>query len=249
MKGRKVLFLLQQPEWEVQGCMRSPLPPKGKETLLALELRRLDWSQQQLSRASQLRPEIISRLITGKVAMPYAETRKKVLIALRQHAQDLGLPPPDEVKLFPTSGEPVVYQERWQEVLVEYARQISWATRLTHELEPLDLLRLRFELARREGEAALSGTLEHWEKAADLIYYAAQRAAQGEPEAPQEAQSVLNHTHLPWKGAIVAALAKYTVRSRRAERETELEWQVIARSLQALQEEQREVGYAAPSPE
>ncbi len=144
--------------------MISPLPPKGKEINLALELRRLHWSQHQLARASQLRPEIISRLITGKVIMPYAETRKKILLALRQRAAELGMSPPNEVRLFPVSGEPVAYQERWQEILVEYARQIRWATRLTHELEPLDLLCLRFELTRREGEAALLGTLEHWEK-------------------------------------------------------------------------------------
>ncbi len=238
MKGRRVLFLLQQPEREVQWRMVSPLLPQGKEPLLALELRRLHWSQHQLARASQLRPEIISRLITGKVTMPYAETRRKVLIALRQRAAELGVSPPDEVRLFRASGEPVAYQERWQEVLVEYARQIRWATHLTHELEPPDLLHLRFELARREGEAALLGTLGHWEKAADLIYYAAQQAAQGEPEALQEAQSVLSHTHLSWKGAIVAALAKYAMLSRRAERETELEWQVIACSLKVLLDEE-----------
>jgi transcriptional regulator with XRE-family HTH domain len=220
--------------------MISPLPPKGKETYLALELRRLHWSQHQLACASQLRPEIISRLITGKVAMPYAETRKKILIALRQRAMELDIPPPNEVRLFPASGEPVAYHERWQEVLVEYARQISWATRLTQELEPLELLRLRFELARREGEMALLGTLECWEKAADLIYYAAQRAAQGEPEALEEAQSIVIHPHLSWKGAIVAALAKYGVRSRRAGKEAEYDWQIIARSLQALQAEQGE---------
>ncbi len=220
--------------------MISPLPPKGKEINLALELQRLHWSQHQLACASQLRPEIISRLITGKVAMPYAETRKKILLALRQRAAKLGMSPPNEVRLFPVSGEPVAYQERWQEVLVEYARQIRWATRLTHELEPLSLLCLRFELARREGEAALLGTLEHWEKAADLVYYAAQRAAQGEPRAPQEAQSILSQAHLSWKGVIVAALAKYAVRSRRIEKETELEWQAIACSLQALQAEQGE---------
>lgn len=239
MKDRRVLFLLQQPEREVQECMGSPLPPKGKETFLALELRRLHWSQQQLARASQLRPEIISRLITGKVATPYAETRRKVLLALRQRAAESGMAPPNEVWLFPASGEPVAYQERWQEVLVEYARQIRWASRLTHELEPLELLRLRFELARHEGEKALLGTLECWEKAADLIYYAAQRAAQGEPEALQEAQSILSHAHLSWKESIVAALARYAVRSRRAGKEAEYDWQIIARSLQVLQEEQR----------
>jgi transcriptional regulator with XRE-family HTH domain len=219
--------------------MESPLPPKGKETLLALELRRLHWSQRQLARTSKLRPEIISRLITGKVARPYAETRKKILIALRQRALELDMPPPNEARLFPASGEPVAYHERWQEVLVEYARQIRWATRLTHELEPLPLLRLRFELAWHEGEMAPSGTLEHWEKAADLVFYAVQRAAQGEPEALREAQSIISQAHLPWKGAIVAALAKYAVRSRRAGKEAEYDWQIIARSLQVLQEEQR----------
>jgi hypothetical protein len=112
MKGRGVLLLLQQPEWKVQRSMVALLPPKGKETLLALELQRLHWTQQQLARASQLRPEIISRLITGKVAMPHAETRKKVLLALRQRAAELGMPPPNEVRLFPASGEPVAYQER-----------------------------------------------------------------------------------------------------------------------------------------
>jgi hypothetical protein len=122
--------------------------------------------------------------------------------------------------------------------LVEYARQIRWATRLTRELEPLDLLRLRFELAEREGEAAPLGTLERWEKAADLVYYAAQRAAQGEPEALLETQTILSHAHLSWKGAIVAALAKYAVRSHRMEKEAEHEWHAVARSLQVLQEEQ-----------
>jgi transcriptional regulator with XRE-family HTH domain len=242
MRDRRVLFLLQQSEREVQWYMVSPLPPKGKETCLALELRRLHWSQQQLARASQLRPEIISRLVTGKVAMPYTETRKKILIALRQRAAELRMSPPNEVWLFPASGELVAYQERWQEVLVEYARQISWAIRLTHELEPLDLLHLRFELARREGEAALSGTREHWEKAADIVYYATQRAAQGEPEALQEAQTILSQAQLSWKEAIVAALAKYEVRSRQAGKEAEYEWQTIACSLQALQQRQRETG-------
>lgn len=236
MKGRRALFLLQQPERKVQGCMVSPLPPKGKATLLALELRRLHWSQQQLARASQIRPEIISRLITGKVATPYAETRRKVLSAMRQRAAELGMSPPDEVRLFPASGEPVAYQERWQEVLVEYARQIRWATHLTHELEPLDLLQLRFELAQRELEQTPARTLEQWEKAADLIYYAVQRTAQGEREALPEANAILNQIQLPWKEAIVSALAKYLLLSEQAEKESEHIWQTIACSLQVFQE-------------
>lgn len=202
------------------------------------ELRRLRWSQQQLACASQVHPEIISRLVTGKVAMPQAKTRRKILMALRQRAGELGMSPPNEVTLFPVSGEPAVYQEQWQETLITYARRINWVRRLTDELEPRALLRLRFELARREAEMATSGTLEQWAKAADVVYYAAQRTVRGDLEAVQEAQTILSQARLSWKGAIVAALAKYALLSRWTEKGSEYEWQIIARSLQGLEEEQ-----------
>lgn len=74
-------------------------------------------------------------------------------------------------------------------------------------------------------------------KAADLLYYAAQRSAQGEPEAVVEANAILNQAQLPWKQAIVSALAKYLVLGELAKNEGEHIWQAIARSLQEFPEE------------
>jgi transcriptional regulator with XRE-family HTH domain len=218
--------------------MTTLFTSKGNATALTLELQRLRWSQHQLARASQLRPEIISRLVTGKVSMPYAATRKKVFIALRKRAAELEIPPPNEVNLFPAFGEPATYHDQWQETLLAYALHISWTQHLTEELEPLALLHTRFELARCEAAIAPPGTLGQWAKVADVVYYAVQRAALGDSKAIQEAQLILSQVHLSWKEAVVAALAKYALRSRRAEKKAESEWQVIVCSLQALEEDQ-----------
>lgn len=158
-------------------------------------------------------------------------------IALRQRAEERGLPSPNEINLFPGAGHRGSYQDQWQQALVEYARQIKRARCLTPELEPLCLVRLRFELAQRELEQTSASTLERWEKAADLLYYAAQCSAQGEPEAVVEANAILNQAQLPWKQAIVSALAKYLVLGELAKNEGEYIWQAIARSLQVIPEE------------
>lgn len=289
------------------GCSmpEPPLSP-NTETPLLQELWRLHWPQSYLAQASQIAPGAISRLVTGKVRKPHAKTRKKVLIALRQRAKELGVPPANESTLFPASGTPVMdddqgqnsfvehtpqmalttrlsnelephdffaetrekllialrqraekldmlalnktslfpgagqhvaYQDQWQQTLVEYAHQINSARRLMPELESLCLARLRFELAHRELEQTSAGTLERWEKAADLIYYAAQRSAQGEPEALEEAGAILNQAQLPWKQAIASALAKYLVLSKRAWEESDHIGLAIACSLRSFQEE------------
>lgn len=209
---------------------------QNNEAPILGELRRLRWSQSQLAQASQTRPEVISRLVTRKVTSPYAETRKRVMVALRQRAQALGLPAPDEISLFPWASQPITSHEHWQHTLVQYACQLNWAHRLAHELEPVGVLRLRFDVAHRALEQAPPRTFEQWEDAADLLFYAVQRAAQGEPHALQEAKLYLRRACLPWEATIVAALAKYQLLSDQAEKEVERIWRSIASSLQSLEQ-------------
>jgi predicted RNA-binding Zn ribbon-like protein len=158
-------------------------------------------------------------------------------VVVRQRAEALGLPPPHETSQVPRGSQPRASRDQWQQTLIQYARQINWAQRLTHELEPLSLLQLRFDVAQRALELAPPRTFEQWDKAAELLYYAIQCTAQGEQEALVEANTILNQAQLPWKQAIMSALAKYLVLSKRANKESEHIWQALACSLQGGQAE------------
>lgn len=108
----------------------------NNETPLLQELRRLHWLQSHLAYASQIGPGVIWRLATGKVRKPRAETRKKVLIALRQRAEEIGVPPANESTLFPTSGTSVKHQDQRQNIVIEDTPQMALTTRLSNKSEP-----------------------------------------------------------------------------------------------------------------
>jgi hypothetical protein len=125
----------------------------------------------------------------------------------------IGVAFPNAAWLFPLWGKPVPFREDWQDVLVQRARRIGWPSHLEQMLPPQNALHLRFALAQHELALTTPDTMGQWGEAASLVYYAARRAAHGEPEAIAQAQNVLERAHLPWRAAIVATLAKYTARS------------------------------------
>ena len=201
---------------------------RAATTPLALALNQLNITNYAFAQALGVHVEDVSRWVRGRTT-PRQATQQKIVEALNSQARGLLLGW-TEAELFPSSQPACLLpldQARWQAQLVEYAERVG---RVRHPAHPLRALQdLEAQVARKvaQMQAMPPGSLERWNKAGSLVYYAAQLAARGQPERLHEAEQQIVQAGLAWERAITIALQKYALRAEGAERAAERERAIL----------------------